>query len=169
VDHVRDFYEEIFTDLARTANLEETIVAREMMEHNRIIQRIVGHTSFVANLAHALSLLRTHVEFQPELIIVEGFDLETASAEDVAQLRTWARDANAEVWMSLRTPRIQPKEDWHVLPAALARLADLISVVVLLHPVQDAVRIRLLKDHDNPDVADLTLDLDATTLLVKQR
>jgi hypothetical protein len=39
---------------------------------------------------------------------------------------------------------------------------------VLLQPIGDAIRIRLLKDHDNAELADLTLDLDPKTFLIRQ-
>ena len=37
-----------------------------------------------------------------------------------------------------------------------------------LQAVGDAIRIRLVKDHDNKDLAELTLDLDPRTYLIKQ-
>ena len=69
--------------------------------------------------------------------------------------------------MPARCRRLAPGEDWHDIPEDVARLGDLPAVIVRLHPVGDSVRIRLLKDHDNEDLADLDLDLDPTTLLVK--
>jgi hypothetical protein len=169
VDHVSEYYEEIFSDLARASNLEESVLVRDQIEHARIIQRLIGNQAFVGSLVHAVSLLRTHVDFHPDLVIIEGFDLERASAEDVSRLKSLARELNAEMWMSHRVPRPQPGHDWHEVPAAIARLGDLVSVVVLLQAVQDAIRIRLLKDHDSRELADLTLDLDPNTLLVKER
>ncbi len=40
------------------------------------------------------------------------------------------------------------------------------SVVLTLAPGDDAVLLRALKDHDNPDLADLHVALDPKTLLL---
>jgi hypothetical protein len=52
------------------------------------------------------------------------------------------------------------------LPAPLGRFAKLLSVVIFLRPERDVVRLRLLKDHDNDDVADLHLRLDPHTMRI---
>ena len=49
---------------------------------------------------------------------------------------------------------------------AMAALEDLISVVLALEPEAQVVRLRALKDHENPDVADLHVSLDPRTLLL---
>ena len=52
------------------------------------------------------------------------------------------------------------------MPESVARLDDVISVVLALEPEDGAVRLRALKDHDNPDVSDLHVSLDPRTLLL---
>ena len=168
VDHVRDFYEEMFADLAKTANLEETVVAREKIEHNRFIRSLNGKGFQVPAFADSLALLRKEAGFRPDLVILDGYDLEEAVASDVGQLRELARGHECEVWITHRVPQAEDGADWHELPKAVVRLRDHVAVCVLLQPVGDAIRIRLLKDHDNADVADLSLDLDPRTLLVRE-
>ena len=70
--------------------------------------------------------------------------------------------------MTARVSKDESDGDWHSLPTGVAKMGDSISVCVLLQPIGDAVRIRLLKDHDSPNVAELTLDLDPKTFLIKQ-
>ena len=55
------------------------------------------------------------------------------------------------------------------IPAHLARFADLISVIVQMSDAPDGVHLSLLKDHDNPNVAKLTLDLDPSTMLLVKK
>ena len=52
------------------------------------------------------------------------------------------------------------------VPEALSSLGDAVSVILALEPGDDAVRLRALKDHDNPDVSDLHVSLDPRTLLL---
>jgi hypothetical protein len=70
--------------------------------------------------------------------------------------------------MSAQTHRGVPC-DGRGIPAPLAKLAPAISVIVQMTGGSDGVTFSLLKDHDNPDVANLALALDpATMLLVKK-
>ena len=168
VDHVRDFYEEIFSDLAKTSNLEATHEARRKFEANRIIQNVNARTVNATELADTLSMLRREIDFTPAVIVIDGHDFDHAGHDAVAQLLDVARKANTELWMSIRTRRTDGPDDWHVMPEPVAKLADLASVVVLLQPVGAAVRVRLLKDHDRQDIAELPLEFDPRTLLVRE-
>lgn len=169
VDHVREFYEEMFADLAREANLEETVVARDLIEHNRFIRCLNGKGFSAEGLVGSLDLMRREASFRPDVVVVDGWNLDTASESEVNRLRDIARSQEFEVWLTHRVPRPEAGSDWHVLPPAVARLGDLVSVCVLLQPVGDDIRIRLLKDHESTDLADLTLELDPRTFLVRSR
>ena len=95
-------------------------------------------------------------------MIVEGLDLDTTPRQDLVELRAVARDLAAEVWLSVASKGERVGD----LPAAVARIDDLVSVVLTLEPAPDAVALRALKDHDNPDVAALHVSLDPRTLLL---
>ena len=51
-------------------------------------------------------------------------------------------------------------------PKPISSLADMIDVILQMAHDTKAVHVRLLKDHDNPDVSDLRLALDPTTMLL---
>jgi hypothetical protein len=58
----------------------------------------------------------------------------------------------------------------HGVPAPVAHLENEVDVILRMAHDTKAVHVSLLKDHDNPDVSDLKLALDPTTLLlVKER
>ena len=168
VDHVVAYYEEMFADLAREAHLEETVVAQAMIEQNRFIRSLNGRPFDVTALESWLSMLRQDVGFRPDVIIVDGYDFVAGTPETLAALRGVAREHGCEVWMTARVPKEEDGPDWHALPSDIAKMGDSVSVCVLLQPVGDSIRIRLLKDHDTKEIADLTLDLDPKTYLIKQ-
>lgn len=168
VSHVRDFYDEIFTDLARSAKLEETIVARRRIDENRFIHSTQGHAIEYQRLVDLVEILRANASFVPDTLIVDGHDFATEGSETARQLRGLAREIGAELWMSLRTTRADVSEDWHEMPAPVAALEDLPSVVVYLQPAEDGVHIRLLRDHDRFEVEDPGLDLDPSTFLIRE-
>jgi hypothetical protein len=168
VDHVREFYDEIFMDLAHSAKLEDLPAERLEMERNRMIHTYAGKSFTIPKLRHSINFLKEYAHFDPACLVLEGFDFERATQSDIDALRQLAADFNVEMWMSAVTHRGVPSNE-HGVPEPLARFDSAIAVIVQMTDHSDGVHISLLKDHDNPDVAKLTLALDpATMLLVKK-
>ena len=167
VEKVREYYDEIFLDLASTAGFEDIGREHIEMERNRNIHTYINHSFSVARLREAITFLKNFAHFAPEALMIDGFDFETATPETIAQLREVARENNAEMWMSVITHR-DAKRDDRGIPETLARLGDTISVIVALAHEGRTVRIRLLKDHDNRDITDTSIALNPTTMLLMQ-
>jgi hypothetical protein len=165
VDHMREFYDEIFMDLAHSAHLEDLSSERLEMERNRMIHTYAGKSFTIPKLRHSITFLKEYVHFHPDSLILEGYAFERATLPDMEALRQLALDFEMEMWMSAVTHRGAPSND-HGIPEPLAKLAPAIAVIVQMTDHNDGVRISLLKDHDNPDVAKLTLALDPSTMLL---
>lgn len=168
VAHVRDFYDEVFADLARHANLEETVLARRRVDENRFIHSFVEQGFDVDRVIDTVSILRESAGFDPDVLIVDGFDFGVEDRPVLQRLKELAARLEAELWMALKTTRQDVSADWHELPGPVARLADEVSVVIYLQPAEGAVHVRLLKDHDREDVVDPGLDLDPRTFLLRE-
>jgi len=168
VDHIREFYDEIFMDLAHSAHLEDLSSERLEMERNRIIHTYAGKSFTIPKLRHSVNFLKEYVHFDPACLILEGFDLERATMEDMNEFQRLAADFNVEMWMSAVTHRGVSSNE-HGIPEPLSRLAPAIAVIVQMTDYSDGVHLSLLKDHDNPDVAKLTLALDPSTMLLVQK
>jgi hypothetical protein len=168
VDHVREFYDEIFMDLAHSAQLEDLPAERLEMERNRIIHTYAGKSFTIPKLRHSINFLKEYAHFDPVCVVMEGFDFDRATTADMDALRQLAAEFNVEMWMAAVTHRGVASNE-HGVPEPLAKLDDAISVIVQMVDHSDGVHLSLLKDHDNPNVAKLTLALDpATMLLVKK-
>ncbi|HKY32971.1 MAG TPA: hypothetical protein VJV23_10570 [Candidatus Polarisedimenticolia bacterium] len=165
VEKVREYYDEIFIDLARSSGLEDVGVERLEMERSRNIHSYLGGTFSVARLREAVGFLREHAHFVPRALVIDGYDFEKGTAAGLAELRGLAGELEAEVWMSAVVHRDAPR-DPRGIPEPVARLQGDISVIVSLAHDGKAVHLRLLKDHDNPDVSDLTIALDPVTMLL---
>jgi len=168
VDHMREFYDEIFMDLARSAHLEDLASERLEMERNRMIHTYAGKSFTIHKLRHSINFLKEYARFDPACLILQGYDFERATAEDMAAFRELAAEFNVEMWMSAMTHRgVQTNE--HGIPEHIAKLAPAIAVIVEMTDHDDGVHIALLKDHDNPDVAKLKLALDPSTMLLVKK
>lgn len=175
VDHVRAYYDEIFHDLAQSMRLEEPELVRTEVERHRLIYSHIGHVQasteapekaarlWVDKILETVSFARNVAHFEPDVIIIDGFDLALSSEEAVEALGRLARERSAEVWVAAQLAEAGAPGK---LPPPLDKLARHIGVVVYLQPERDVVRLRLLKDHDNTDLADLHLRLDPHSMRV---
>jgi len=165
VDKIREYYDEIFKDLATTADLAD--IAREHleMERHRNIHTYLGKSFTVAKLRDAVAFLIEHVQFHPRALIIEGYDFDSATLADLSDLRRLVRDIEAELWMSAIIHRDSPR-DARGIPQPIARLADEISVILSMAHDGNRVRLSLLKDHDERELSDVSIALDPTTMLL---
>src|SRR2546428_7985154 len=58
VDHVREYYDEIFSDLAQTTHLEDTLRVRIDVERCRHIHTFIGHSFSMVKFKSAVGFLR---------------------------------------------------------------------------------------------------------------
>jgi hypothetical protein len=168
VDHVREFYDEIFMDLAHSAGLEDLASARLDMERHRMIHTYAGGTFTIDKLRHSVQFLKEVAHFEPECLILQGFHFERATLADIEALRQVAEEFKVELWMSALTHRGVASDD-RGIPEPLAKFATAIAVIVQMADDGGTVKLSLLKDHDNPDVAKLTLALDPSTMLLVKK
>ena len=168
VNHVREFYDEIFMDLAHSAGLEDLATARLEMERHRMIHTYAGGTFTTAKLRHSMQFLKEVAHFEPACLILQGFAFEQATLADIEALRQLAAEFNAELWMSALTHR-GAAADERGIPEPIAKLAAAIAVIVQMADDDGVVKLSLLKDHDNPNVAKLALALDPSTMLLVKK
>lgn len=163
VAHVRVHYDTVFDELASFTHLENEGVIRSEIERRRSIRVYPPNSITAAKLRDAVKLER-EAGGAPSLLVLEGLDLAVFGRSDVEDLRALAQELDAEVWLESacndeRSVRIPPQ---------VAAIQDLLSVILALEPGDDAVRLRALKDHGNPNLSDLHVALDPRTLLLKR-
>ncbi len=155
-------------DLAHSAHLEDLPTERLEMERNRIIHTYAGKSFTIHKLRHSVNFLKEYAHFDPACLILQGFDFERARLADMEAFRQLAGEFNVEMWMSAVTHRGVPLNE-HGIPEPVAKLASAIAVIVQMADHSDGVQLSLLKDHDNPNVAKLTLALDPSTMLLVKK
>lgn len=169
VEKVREFYDEIFNDLAESQKLERRERAHLIVERHRLIQTY-GRDSFsMDKVKEGIALAKEHMLFDPEVIILDGWPkFSEATDADVQQLVDLAKQYDCELWVSARARR-EDERDERGIPTKISRFDEQLAVIIQLEPEADHIRLNLVKDHDNQDVASLFLELDPRTLLVKWR
>lgn len=169
-EKVREFYDEVFKDLAESARLEDRGTVHLQVERNRMIHTFVGNTFSISRLRGALDYMREHIDFVPTAMILDGFPIwESATEDDMKAVKDLAQELQCEIWLSALVHREGEEKDTRGVPTRIARFDSYISVLVQLKSQEDHVRLELIKDHDNPDVADLHIELEPKTLLLAWR
>jgi hypothetical protein len=167
IEHVREYYDEIFHDLAASTGLEDVAEVRREVESHRHIKAYLKDTFSVDHLRAHIAMLRELMAFVPVAIVMDGYDFAAASAEDLRELRAIAEGLKAEFWIAAHTHRTDPRDE-HGIPEPVAHLAAELAVIVHIAHDGRAVHLSVLKDHDNPDVSELSLTMDPTTMLLRQ-
>jgi hypothetical protein len=161
VSHIRDHYDIVFEELKTSAHLENGTQVHADIDRNRSIRVYPKNALTMSKLREAVKV-ESEVSGQPSLVVIEGLNFKTTSRQDFVDLKELASELAAEVWLSISSK----KEQIAKLPASVEGVEDLLSVVLALEPGEDAVLLRALKDHDNPDLSDLHVALDPKTLLL---
>ena len=161
VSHIRDHYDTVFEELAATTHLENEAQVHADIDRNRSIRVYPRNALTPAKLREAVKV-ESATTGQPSLIVIEGLDFETTSRQDFIDLKELAGELAAEIWLSIASKGEQVAK----LPPSVERIEDLVSVILALEPDSDAVLLRALKDHDNPDLTDLHVAIDPKTLLL---
>ncbi len=154
-------------DLAHERELENVWQVRLAIEQNRRIHCYLDNTFTVDKLREAIEFMRDHGDFHPVAIMLDGYPFDRATVDDMAALRRIAGETDAELWMCATTHRDSIMNE-HGVPEPVAHVEDEVDVILRMAHDTRAVHVSLLKDHDNPDVADLKLALDPTTMLLKK-
>ncbi len=161
VAHLRAFYDTVFDELAASAHLEDEARVHVDVDRLRSIRAYPPDAFDTDKLREAVKL-ESEAGNPPAAIVVEGFEATSLPAEAVSGLKALAAELGAEAWVSLGCAQ----ERIDGIPDSVKALGDEVSVVLALEPGQDAVRLRALKDHDNPDVEKLHVALDPRSLLL---
>ncbi len=160
VDHVRSYYDEIFTALGKARGTKDRTNAMVGAERHRMIHSYLDKAFSVENLRSSLKMLKDVAQFVPQLILVDGLD-ERGLAEHGAGLIALA--AQAPVWLTVRGRGEDSRalEGW---------VSEHCAAALRLFPKDRFVGI-VLHLPGRPDsvggtARDLDLNLDPTTMLV---
>src|SRR5262249_55332050 len=148
VDHVRAYYDEIFHDIAQSTHLENPEAERADIERNRLIYSHLGHVkaapvslrggeSYIAKILDSVRFARDVAHFEPDVIIVDGFDFKQANEDGIRALGALARQRSVELWAAATVD--DGDDTGGRLPLALERFKADLNVVVFLEADRDIV------------------------------
>ncbi len=168
-DKIKIWYNQIANNLIDSFHLTNGNELMKKIDENLIIMSYLNSSFSPEKMDSGIHNIVKQGEFIPEAIIVDGFDFESATREEINALKEIAQRFSLEMWFSGRIHRENQIFNQRGVPTPYDNFEDLLSVIVVLEPIHEAIFLKLLKDHDNPDLANLHVKLDPKSLLVKTR
>lgn len=166
-DHIVTWYEDIFAEIARRRNLENTMDVHDAIIRNRVIMNFNQEGLTVNQLLRSIRAMIDDGQFNADVIIVDGYDFSRGEVSTLKTLREFGCENGLKFWFSASTHR-EDARDEHGISQALVPFLDVIDVLITLSPEEDHVKLRLLKDHQEYRPEDLQLELDNRTLLIRE-
>jgi len=170
VERLRAFYDQIFHNLAEDLQLENRGQHHLDMERHRHI--LVYNRKFFSleKLENSVAFLCDAAGFSPDLVIMDGTPrFEKTERWEMEGVRRLAGEWDAEVWTSSNIHREGQEINPDGIPVDVARHLELLDVILYLEPKGRRTRVRLLRDRGRTDLADLQLELETATLLLRWR
>ncbi len=170
VEHINNFFEQIFHAMAETLGLDDIPRRQLRMERNRHIHVYNRKTFSVEKLEQAVGFLDDAMGFTPDMVIMDGTPrFENTEEWELDNIKKLAAKWGAEVWASSNTHREGQELDDRGVPVEVARFDGHLSVLVDLVPENEHIKVKLIKEHDNPEIAQVQLEVDPRTMLMRWR
>ncbi len=146
VEHVSTWYDALFDDLTRIAEIPDRDEARATVKRNSVIKAFPSGGFAMARFDESIALFGKHMQFTPKAILIDGLDWAHPSiSATVRDLKERATNLGAELWLTAQTARNVTLKSAGTPPPCDA-CAALITVGLFLEPRGSHVAVRLLKD-----------------------
>lgn len=163
VEKARSWYD----DIVKLLNVEAVDVPELMSK--RMIMTFKESNFRKAVLAERIEDLVQQGIFTPECLVIDGFDLEAASREELEELRAFAEEIGVKMlWFSAVSHRGDERMSTDGIPAPCHELDDLFETALLIKPEGDEMQLKILKCEACAVDSGTILTLDPSTMLIQQ-
>ena len=166
VDHIINWYEDIFKEIARKRELENAVDVHDEIIKNRVIMNFNSQGTTIDQVLTSLRAMIKDGNFPADSVIFDGYNLADAAQEDFDKLKAFAKEVNIEVWFSASLKGENPEFNVSGVPVDLEGRINDLDVLITLKYEGDHVHFQVIKDHDNLEPKEMSLKLDPKTLLI---
>jgi len=167
--YVLAWYEDIFDELFIGKKLDNASDVKDEIVKNRVLMNFNQDVMSKEQILKSLRAMIKEGGFAAESIIVDGFDFSRAGREQIANVKTFAKELGLSVWYSCTVKENgQLQYDADKMPLALKDYADLADIVIVLEPKPDHIELYVSKDRDAHGIETHAMRLDPKTLLISE-
>ncbi len=168
VEHINAFFDQIFQSMAESLDLEERPRMQLRMERNRYIHVYNRDTFCLEKLEQSVGFLQEATGFKPDMVIMDGSPrFESTEDWEIDGILALAAKWQASVWTSANVHRQGQEMDDRGVPATVTRFDEKLAVIINLCPENDHIHVQIAKEHSSEDVAQVRMNLDPKTMLLR--
>ena len=168
VEHINNFFDQVFHAMASALELDELPQLQLRMERNRHI--LVYNRDFFSleKLEQSVRFLQEATGFNPDMVILDGTPrFESTEQWEIDGVRKLAEEWQAEIWASANVHRTGQDTDERGVPTRVARFDKDLDVIINLCPENGRIQVKIAKEHDSEEVAQVRIELDPATMLLR--
>lgn len=166
VDHIINWYEDIYKEIAKKRELDDAVVIHDELVKNRVIMNFNQNSVSSKHVLGSLEAMIKQGHFDADCIIFDGIDSSQVTEEDLKTIKKFAQNSGVEIWLSISLIAEEPLFDESGMAGELKGVLGDIDVLISLQYEGDHIGFKVIKDHDNKDILEMHLKLDAKTLLI---
>jgi hypothetical protein len=168
LEKTKEWYEDLFKELSRSYKLEHVGEVHTEIAAGRLIMTFNTGSFSSAKLEERLTDLIGQDIFRPDSLVIDGFDFQNATLEQVQGLRELVRRLKLHTWVSaVRLPEEQRVSALGV-PAPCDRFEDLFDSILRIDTDGHGIALTTLKSDVPAAKAHAAIRLDPTTFLVNE-
>jgi hypothetical protein len=165
VDKTRSWYDDILALLTDGEKIESI---PEIMQ-NRMIMTFKESTFSKAMFEERLEDLVKQGVYQPECLIVDGYDFENNTKESLQEFKNVMKEQGLKmIWFSAVSHREDDRVSAAGVPAPCHDVDDLFNTILLINPDDDGMKLDIIKCDTGTIDSGTSLSLDPSTMLLKK-
>ena len=167
IDKTKIWYDDILQIILQDGAVTNPHELIEMVQQHRMIMTFKESAFSRARVEERLNDLILQDIFNPNCLVIDGFDFENTSRESLEDIKDLLDSMNLQVWFSAVSHRGDDRVSPAGVPAPCHEIDDLFDTVVLLKPEQDLIQLDIIRNNGENSVDGDVLTLDPTTMMVK--
>lgn len=169
LDKTRVWYDDIFKDIAATAQLDNAAAIEEEIMRHRMIMTFNVSSFSRPKLEERINDLVQQDVYRPDCLIIDGFDFAATTREGLADLRELMEVMEMNIWFSAVSHREDDRESALGVPAPCHEFDDLFDTIMQIQPTSNEGQNKLnfLKDSTGCVNAGTAMDLDPVSLIIQ--
>jgi hypothetical protein len=165
-DYILTWYRDIFDEFIKKKNLENEQDVKDDLVKNRVLMKFTQKGFSCGQILRSIKALITEGNFNAETVIVDGFDFYSAEEDHIAKVKAFAVEMGISFWYSCTVKGEEPFYDKRNIPLVIKNSEKLFTVITVLDPKQDHIKLGISRDRENFNLEQLALKLDPKTLLI---
>ncbi len=168
IDKARVWYDDILGFILQEHSVDRPHELIEMVKRHRMIMTFKESSFSRARLEERLNDLVLQDIFKPDCLVVDGFDFETTDRASMEDLKDLVDSMSLQAWFSAICHRADRRVSPTGVPAPCHEVDDLFDTVILLKPGKENISLEIIRNNSEQDDSGVRLNLDPTTMMVKE-